>query len=115
MKVDYYYYYYYYYNYTFPSSCCCYYSYYYYYNIYHCEHILIPLLSTFQPSPVQVAIIIPSLNDHPLSPHITQEADEVVILSLNFATARKQVADHQLDILVFGEMNSEPLNHFLGE
>jgi len=44
-----------------------------------------------------------------------EAADEVMTLSLNFLTARRQVADQQVDILVFGEMNSEPLNHFLGE
>ena len=29
-------------------------------------------------------------------------------------TARAQIESLGLDILVFGEMNSEPLNHFLG-
>lgn len=57
--------------------------------------------------------MVPSPNKPP-SPEVESGVDELHTLSLHYPTARQQVAALQLDVLIFGEMNSEPVNHFLG-
>jgi hypothetical protein len=69
--------------------------------------VCVPLAAT------QLALVLPSHRGG-ASAEVSSSADEVHVLSLNFATAREQLAALRLDVLVFGEMNSEPLNHFLG-
>ena len=47
------------------------------------------------------------------APYLTKYADEVVPLPLNSLTVRSILSELSLDVLVFADMNSEPLTHFL--
>lgn len=41
-------------------------------------------------------------------------ADKLVLLPLEFFEARAAIEAQELDVLVYADMNSEPLTHFLG-
>ena len=47
-------------------------------------------------------------------PSMTATANQIVHLSFSLKEARMQMADLQLDVLVFADMMSEPLTYFLG-
>ena len=49
----------------------------------------------------------------PLSPTVQAAADEVLEISLKHEHAMHSLAALQLDILVFADVLSEPMNHFL--
>ena len=48
------------------------------------------------------------------APYLLDAADEVVPLSLSYKHARSVLMDAKLDVLIFADMNSEPMTHFLG-
>ena len=52
--------------------------------------------------------------DGDAAPYLTEAADEVVQLSLDFHHARQTLMSANLDVAIFADMNSEPMNHFLG-
>ena len=53
-------------------------------------------------------------SSRPPANYLTAAVAETVPLPLNFAGARAILLAANLDILVFADMNSEPMNHFLG-
>ena len=48
-----------------------------------------------------------------LSKNIDSSADEVVVLPAELASARKKIAGHSLDILLYPDIGMEPLTYFL--
>ncbi len=58
---------------------------------------------------------IPSLNAEPLSEAVNKAADEVVPLSFNLEANRALLIELNLDALVYADMTSEPITHFLGQ
>ncbi|CAM9181073.1 unnamed protein product [Laminaria digitata] len=48
------------------------------------------------------------------SPSLLEAADEVVQIPLKVPVARGLLGDLRLDVLIYADMNSEPVSHFLG-
>jgi predicted O-linked N-acetylglucosamine transferase (SPINDLY family) len=51
--------------------------------------------------------------DDAYSAYVRESADEVVSLSLHLDTARRQIVEHQLDVLFYTDIGMEPLTYFL--
>ncbi|CAM9749410.1 unnamed protein product, partial [Ectocarpus sp. 6 AP-2014] len=49
-----------------------------------------------------------------LSPSLADAADEVMQLPVKLDVARRMLGGLRLDVLVYADMNSEPISHFLG-
>ncbi len=58
---------------------------------------------------------IPSFNAEPLSDAVSKAADEVVPLSFDLEANRAVLVKLNLDALVYADMTSEPITHFLGQ
>ncbi len=58
---------------------------------------------------------IPSNNDASPSESVIKASDEVVPLSFDLETNRNVLAELNLDVLVFADMTSEPMTHFIGQ
>lgn len=60
-----------------------------------------------------IALPVARGDGKPLSPTVQAASDEVVVVSLNYEHAQAMLQDLRLDILVFADTVSEPMNHFL--
>lgn len=60
-----------------------------------------------------LALPVARTDGKPLSPSIREAVDKVVEVSLNHHHAIQEISHLQLDILVFADVLSEPMNHFL--
>lgn len=64
----------------------------------------------------EVIILVVSTTDgKPISSSIAEAADSVVYVSLQHGHALQMVARQNLDVLVFADTMSEPINHFLAQ
>ncbi|CAM9516421.1 unnamed protein product, partial [Heterosigma akashiwo] len=63
----------------------------------------------------EVALLVPGAGGlTPPAPALAAAADRVVPLTHSFPEARLAIANEHLDVLVYADMMSEPLTHFLG-
>ena len=60
-----------------------------------------------------IVLIVPSTDGKPISPNIFDSTKHVYQISLNHEDSVDKIASLNLDILVFADTMSEPLNHFL--
>lgn len=60
-----------------------------------------------------VVIFIPPVRDDRMSSRFRESADEVVVLSQNYAAALNQIAECRLDVLFYQDIGMEPFSYFL--
>lgn len=60
-----------------------------------------------------IVLIVPSTDGKPVSPNIFDATKFVYQISLNHEDSVEKIASLNLDILIFADTMSEPLNHFL--
>ncbi|MGD0961468.1 MAG: tetratricopeptide repeat protein [Methylomonas sp.] len=59
------------------------------------------------------AIFIPPLKTDEISTFIRQQADEILVATLDLAAARRQIAALELDILFYQDIGMDPFSYFL--
>ncbi len=60
-----------------------------------------------------LALPVARTDSKPLSPGVSEAADEIHEISLSYAHALQMIASLNVDVLVFADSMSEPMSHFL--